>query len=203
LSLVGETHSAEEIMAVVERDLPFYEASSGGMTLSGGEPLAQLAGAGALLRLARERSIHTAVETCGCVPWRDIEPLLALVDLWLYDVKHIDPVAHRMLTGRSNRRILLNLHRLVMSGARVVLRVPVIPGRNAARDAMERLAQWAACQGRLEEVDLLPYSRLAESKYETIGRKYDLKGLPVPSDEELGAIKKLFEARGLLVHIGG
>ena len=203
LGLVGEQRSPEEILDVVERDRPFYDRSGGGVTLSGGEPLAQAAGAGAVLSLAHARGIHTAVETCGYAEWRRIEPLLELVDLWLCDIKHLDPDAHRALTGKSNRRILANLKRLVSARAEVVLRVPVIPGQNDGNDYISLLVGWLARYDSLREVHLMPYHRLAGSKYENLGLSYAMRDTdsvpPAVLDSYTAALGRL----GCTVRVGG
>ena len=130
LAAAGETRRAEDVMAEVLRDRPFYQASGGGMTLSGGEPFFQEAFALKLLRLAREAQVHTCVETCGFAPLSALEQAARWVDLFLYDIKLTDPALHRQWTGVSNDRILENLRALDKMGAKTVLRCPVIPGVN-------------------------------------------------------------------------
>jgi pyruvate formate lyase activating enzyme len=194
LGLAGEEWTPEEIMSVVERDGAFYEASGGGLTLSGGEPLWQAEGARALLELARQEGIHTAVETCGCVEWAVIESVQDAVGLWLYDVKHVDPGRHRRMTAESNERILSNLDRLLSAGAEVILRMPVIPGSNEGEGAIEQLAEWLRGRPRIGEVHLMPYNRLAESKYRSLGMEYE---------EELEGLKARLEETGVRVRVGG
>jgi pyruvate formate lyase activating enzyme len=169
LGLAGEEWTPEEIMGVVVRDRAFYHASGGGMTLSGGEPLWQAAGARRLLELARGEGIHTAVETCGCVEWAVVKGVLELVDLWLFDVKQLDPEVHRAMTGTRNEGIIANLDGLLEAGARAIVRVPVVPGRNDGGWLVERLPGWLRERPRVREVHLMPYNRLAESKYRSLG----------------------------------
>ena len=201
--MAGEEWTPEEIMGVVGRDRGFYEASGGGMTLSGGEPLWQSAGAGRLLELARGEGIHTAVETCGCVEWPVVRSVLELVDVWLFDVKELDPGAHRAMTGSGNEGILANLDGLLAAGARVIVRVPVVPGRNDGVWLVERLPRWLRERPRVREVHLMPYNRLAESKYRSLGVEYALAGLEAPTDEELEAVKARLEGVGVRVRVGG
>jgi pyruvate formate lyase activating enzyme len=203
LEIIGEQRTPEEIMAVVARDRAFYETSGGGVTLSGGEPLEQAEGVVELLRLARERGIHTAVETCGSVEWYTVEAVLAHVDLWLYDLKHFDPAAHRAATGVGNRHILGNLARLLDAGAEVILRVPIIPTQNADDGFLSDLVSYVSDRPALSEVHLMPYNRLAEPKYEAIGMTYALRDLEQPADAVLEAVKRRLEAAGKVVRIGG
>lgn len=202
LGIVGRQSTPEEIMQVVRKDFTFYQQSGGGVTLSGGEPLAQAKGARALLHLARAEGIHNAVETCGHADWRSFEPLLEAVDLWLYDIKHMGEKEHRVLTGVYNRRILANLRRLLERGAQVTLRMPIIPGYN---DGFfdRRLVELLEKHNTLREVHLMPYNQLAESKYEPLGLQYELRGTQPPPEEELQQLKARLEELGVEVRVGG
>ena len=112
LEFSGRSATPEEVVEVVLRDRVFYETSGGGVTLSGGEPLAQPAFAREILARCRTEGLHTAVDTCGEGAREALDALIPLADLWLFDVKHLDPGAHRAATGRSNERILQNLRYL-------------------------------------------------------------------------------------------
>ncbi|UCC67867.1 MAG: glycyl-radical enzyme activating protein [Armatimonadota bacterium] len=203
LGLAGEGWEPGEVMSVVKRDRAFYEASGGGMTLSGGEPLWQAEGARALLELARREGIDTAVETCGFVEWAVIESVRDAVGLWLYDVKHVDPRRHRRMTAESNERIISNLDRLLSAGAEVILRMPVIPRSNEGEGAIEQLAEWLRGRPGIREVHLMPYNRLAESKYRSLGLEYALAGLEAPTEEELDGLKARLQGTGVRVRVGG
>jgi pyruvate formate lyase activating enzyme len=190
-------------MAVVERDRSFYDASGGGLTVSGGEPFSQAEETAELLALAQERGIHTAVETCGYADWHAMARVLGTVDLWLYDLKALDPAVHRALTGRSNRLILANLRRLLDARARVIVRIPVVPGRNTDDILFSRLVDRGFGGKPPPEIHLLPYHRLGESKYVSLGMRYALGGLDQPSGDWLAALKARLEAQGLKVRISG
>ena len=107
LCLKGEKMTAEEVFGTILRDLPYYQKSGGGVTLSGGEPLLQKDFAAALLKLCKDAGIHTAIETTGLVPYETFEALEGLADLYLHDFKHPDPELHRKWTGRSNEQLSL------------------------------------------------------------------------------------------------
>ncbi len=127
--LMGKVVSAKEVFAEVDKDAVFYERSGGGVTLSGGEPLAQPEFAIEILSLCKNAGIHTAIETCGHAPWETVERVLKVVDLVLYDLKHMDPVEHRKITGVSNALALENLKRVYReSHLALSIRIPVIPG---------------------------------------------------------------------------
>lgn len=182
LAAAGETRRAEDVMAEVLRDRPFYQASGGGMTLSGGEPFFQEAFALKLLRLAREAQVHTCVETCGFAPLSVLEQAARWVDLFLYDIKLTDPALHRQWTGVSNDRILENLRALDKMGAKTVLRCPVIPGVNDTPAHFQGVAKIANSLTHLQEIHLEPYHPLGVSKARRLGRESLLEGISFPSE---------------------
>lgn len=185
LAAAGETRRAEDIMAEVLRDRPFYQASGGGMTLSGGEPFFQEAFALDLLRLAREAQVHTCVETCGFAPLSLLEQAAQWVDLFLYDIKLTDPALHRQWTGVSNDRILENLRALDKMGAKTVLRCPVIPGVNDTPAHFQGVAKIANSLTHLQEIHLEPYHPLGVSKARRLGRESLLEGISFPSEADV------------------
>ena len=199
----GREASVAEVMAEVERDLPFYEESGGGATFSGGEPLLQREFLLALLRACRDREIHAAVETCGYAQWEAIDSIRPFVDLFLYDLKMIDDAPHRRFSGVSNERILENLRLLSARGHEIILRVPVIPGINDDEENIRRTAELAASLPRLRRLDLLPYHHGGVRKYEGIDRGYALPEIRPPSAEAMAAIAASIGSFGLSVRIGG
>ena len=200
--LVGREMTAEEVVAEVARDEPFYARSGGGMTLSGGEPLLQPAFAAALLARARERGVHTALDTCGYAPWETFDRVRGDVDLFLYDVKLLDDERHRRFTGVSNAPILANLRSLSARGHAIVLRVPVIPGVNDDPANLEALAALAGELPHLARVDLLPYHHIGADKYARLDRAYPLPDAAPPPAGRMAAIARLLTERGLPVGTG-
>lgn len=203
LERIGHLATVEEVLAEVEEDRPFYEGSGGGVTLSGGEPLAQPAFARRLLCGFRERRIHTAVETCGYAPWEEWEGLLPCVDLVLFDLKHVDPVRHEQLTGVSNAMIVDNLRRLSQTPVEVIVRWPVVPGYNDDPPTLKALAELLLELGTLREVHLLPYHRFGRAKYQRLGLEYPLAGLPSVRPHELLGLRSRLASYGLEVKLGG
>ena len=126
----GHEMTVREVMADIEREIPFYDESDGGATFSGGEPLMQPTFLSALLKACRAQEIHTVVDTSGFANWKVFEQICEDVDLFLYDLKHMDSIRHREVTGVPNDVILENLRRLSAAGARCIVRIPLIPGIN-------------------------------------------------------------------------
>jgi len=169
LALVGKRMSAEQVLAVVRRDRHFYERSGGGMTLSGGEPMAQFAFTRALLEAAKAEGISTAMETAALGPRRSFEEIAPLVDLFLLDLKHTDDRQHRQLVGVSNRRILANIKYLVDSGWQTVIRVPWVPTENADEIFLAGLEEFLLSLSLQPPVEFMLYHRLGIGKWSSLG----------------------------------
>lgn len=197
--VAGRAMTVEQVLDAVERDRPFYEQSGGGLTLSGGEPLLQALFAAGLLRAAKQRGLNTALDTCGHAPWKSFECLREDVDLFLYDLKLVDPVRHRRYTGVSNDRILANLRRLSGLGHRIVLRMPIVPGITDDAENVEAVCALATGLPHLARVDLLPYHRIGVGKYVRLDRKYRLLHLDAPTRERMDEIASFMAAAGLPV----
>lgn len=164
LELVGRVWTVAEVMAVVERDSVAYAASGGGLTLSGGEPLAQPGFAVALLSAARERGIGTSIETSGQAPAAVVRSLLPLVDHWLWDCKAVEDDVHRELTGVGVARIHANLDMALSAGAEVRLRCPLVPGCNDTERDLDSLAGFIRARPAIRSVELMPYHNLGAAK---------------------------------------
>jgi pyruvate formate lyase activating enzyme len=200
---IGERRTAGSVMDEVRRDAPFYEGG-GGLTLTGGEPALQPEFAEALLRLAQEEGIRTAIETCGHVPWRNLARLLPHLDLVLFDVKHTDSAVHSAFTGAGNERILRNLRRLAAAGAPVVARVPLIPGFNASAESLRAIGRLlAGLRGRIERVEILPYHTLGRAKYAALAQPYPWEGIARLTEDEVQELAGELSRMGLAVTVGG
>ena len=201
-SLAGREMDVDEVMAEVAKDVPFYRRSGGGVTVSGGEPAAQPEFTAALLANCRRRGISTAVETCGYAPWETLATIAESLDEALYDVKHMDPVEHRRLTGVSNELILDNLRRLAETPVDVIVRVPVVTGYNYSESNLAATADFVAeLQGK-RRVELLPYHGYGTPKYQRIGRSYSLAGLEPPGQPRLQELAAIVQARGVPCEVG-
>ena len=169
LERCGEEKSVKEVLELVEKDNSIYEQSEGGVTLSGGEPLFQYDFSLALLKGAKEKGIHTAVETSGYTV-RDLQEMHAYTDLWLYDIKVFPEELHKKCTGVSNRTILDNLHFLDSLGAKIILRCPIIPDINMSALHFEEIAKLASKLQNVIEIDLEPYHPLGISKAKQLNK---------------------------------
>jgi len=198
LELVGRRVTVAEVLDEVRKDLPFYQNSGGGMTLSGGEPLAQIEFAAGLLEAAGAQGIHRTVETCGAVPYGNLERALPSTDLFFYDIKETDPKRHREYTGADNQRILANLPRLHGAGARIRLRLPMIPGLNDRPDHFDALAALTEELPELEGAEIMPYHRLGTSKLTRFGWDSELDVEP-PSPETVRRWIEALRGRGVPV----
>jgi len=201
--IVGREMTVAQVMAEIERDVPFYDESGGGVTFSGGEPLAQRDFLLALLRACREKEIHTAVDTCGFATWETFDNIREYVGLFLYDLKLMDAAKHQKFTGVSNGLILRNLQALSQRGHDIFLRVPIIPGINDDDEEVRRIGAFAAALPRLERVDILPYHRAGVEKYGRLNEVYELPETRPPSDERMAGITQMLRGFGLQVKIGG
>jgi len=200
---VGREVAVEEVMAEVERDTAFYEESGGGVTFSGGEPLAQPDFLHALLRASKEKGIRTALDTCGHAPWEAIERVRGLVDLFLYDLKIVDGERHREFTGVSNEMILKNLQELSRHGHDIFLRVAIIPGINDDERSVREIGAFACGLPRLNEINILSYNRLGIEKYARLNRTCPLTDVRGISDDRMAGIVQCLSAFGLRVKRGG
>ncbi|MCL4466880.1 MAG: glycyl-radical enzyme activating protein [Chloroflexi bacterium] len=188
LVMVGKKLSVGQVMEVLNEDRAFYEASGGGVTLSGGEPFMQAEFTTALLQSCKAAGLHTAVDTCGNVPWAVIQKTLPYIDLALYDLKHMDPGEHKRHAGATNDLALRNLRRLSKSGVPIEIRIPLIPTVNDSPAHVEAIGRFLASLDNIVGVRLLPYLRLAGSKYASIGRPNRMPEVDTPTREHLETV---------------
>ena len=200
---VGRTWSVAEVMAEIEKEIPFFTDASGGVTFSGGEPLAQPRFLEALLQACGNLGLHRAVDTSGFADEDTIRRVASLADLFLFDLKHMDPVAHRSITGVDNALILSNLRLLAESGADVNLRLPLIPGLNDSEENILATGMLAASLPGLREMDVLPYHSTAKSKYVKLGLPYPGENIPASRPEDVERAADILRSCGLRVRIGG
>jgi pyruvate formate lyase activating enzyme len=187
-TIAGREMTTTEVLEAVLKDEVFYRNSGGGVTASGGEPLLRPEFVGELFEKAGVHGIHRAIETCGHVPWENIETVLPFTDLFLYDLKHTDPEVHMRFTGKGNSLILENLGRLDERGARLVVRVPLIPSFNDRAEDVRAIAAFTSSLRSAPGIELLPYHVLGRSKYHHLEKEYPMEGhglLPAETLERL------------------
>lgn len=203
LKLAGNNVTVEELFQEVNKDSPFYRRSKGGITVGGGEPTMQHEFVTAFLKRCKQIYIHTAMESCGYVKWEYLENLLEHLDLVYFDIKHMDPLVHKELTGVSNELILDNIKR-ASALLPVIIRIPVAPEYNDSDENILATAMFAANLGKnLQRIELLPYHKFGTHLYDQLGMEYKLKDVEPPSDEHMEKLKELIESCGIKAQIGG
>ena len=201
--LAGRRMTVAQVVAAVAKDTLFYDQSGGGVTLSGGEPMAQPEFTATLLRACRRQGIHTILDTSGYAAPEVLQAVLKWVDEILFDLKLMDDTRHRRYTGVSNRRILSNLDELAAEGPPVQIRFPLVPGVTDTEDNLKAVVGYLAARPRLTRIALLPYHHTAAAKYRRLGMENRLIGVRPPDPGQVAAVRAGFESAGLTVAIGG
>ena len=191
-TISGKRVTVDEVLQEVVKDVRFYKRSGGGVTLSGGEPLAQPRFAKQLFERCKREGLHTTLDTCGCAPWPSIRELLEYVDLVLFDIKHLDAAKHAEATGRDNRLILENAKRIAKRKPMRV-RVPLIPGFNDSAAEVDAIVSFAGNELGCRDIDLLPYNRLGEIKYDFLDK--ECPALSSQTDDHLRMLESLLANR--------
>ena len=197
LTYYGRKVRAEQVVRWILEDRNFYIQSGGGATLSGGEPLLQSEFCNQVLRLLKEESIHTALDTSGAVPWNAFENVLHYTDLFLYDIKLMNAERHIQYTGMDNSIILDNLRRLSQSGAAIDVRIPLVPGCNDDADNINQTGDFLSKLQGITVVRILPYHRMALSKYQALGLPDTMPHVESPTDALLESIAKKLSSFGI------
>jgi pyruvate formate lyase activating enzyme len=201
--LIGYQASVADVMAQILADRIFYDQSGGGVSFSGGEPTRQPDFLRALLLASKSEGLHTVVDTCGDAPWEFLAEIAPLTDLFLFDLKMIDPEKHRQWTGIRNTRILNNLVQLDAQGWPVSLRLPVIPGINDAPEDDEQMATFLAGMQNVQSLHLLPFHTAGLDKYHRLGRSNRLPQTDPPAQERLQRLSELYGQYMETIIIGG
>ena len=203
--ITGKMMTVDEVMKKVASDKMFYDESGGGMTVSGGEPLAQPNFTKTLFEASHVLGIHTAIETSGFAPRETIKSVFPHADLVMYDIKAMDPALHRKLTGVDNAAILSNAKFARRELKKdMIIRIPVVPGLNGTVENLSATARFIRDElDRDIPVHLLPYHDLGDSKLDNLESSKKRLGIEAPSDEEMESFRKLFEEAGLTAQVGG
>ncbi len=191
-------------MKEIEKDLPFFDQSGGGVTFSGGEPLMQPQPLINLLKRCGKLDIHRAVDTTGFCPAPTLLEVADHAELFLYDLKHMDSTLHKKYTGIPNELILSNLEKLARSGGvDIRIRIPLLAGINDDTENIKATAEFAATLPAIEGIDILPYHHFATAKYAKLGGAYSGEPAHTPTKETVSCVQQIFEHYGLSVRIGG
>jgi pyruvate formate lyase activating enzyme len=186
--------NADEVFDAVNRDKIFYQASGGGVTVSGGEPLLQPQFVVDLLEKCHQSGIHTCLETSGCASESALRKVLPHTDYVLYDLKHLNSEKHRHYTGKPNSLILSNARIVAASGVETLFRMPLVPGVNDDRQNIKETAEFLHELGNsTPRIEFMPYHRLGKGKYESLDKAYPLSEIVTPEPAEIDSVKKEFE----------
>jgi len=199
----GRRLEVEPLMAEIRRDLPFFEESQGGVTFSGGEPLAWPAFLAEALSACRREGISTCLDTCGFAPAEVWERIVPLADFVLYDLKLLDEEAHRRFTGAGVAPVLANLRRLAELGRAFEIRFPLVPGITDTEENLAAVLDFLKTLPGAKRVAVLPYHQAAIGKYQRLGIPYSLAEVTPPSAARQEEVRTLFSRAGLTARIGG
>ncbi len=198
----GRLMTVAEVMKEVEKDRVFYEESGGGVTFSGGEALLQPDFLDGLLTACKAGGLHTALDTSGYAAWPVLDRIKDKVNLFLYDIKHMDDSRHKQYTGVSNQLILANLKKLAASDSKIRIRVPIIPGINDDEENIKAMGAFLSSL-HLKEVFLLPYHNIAADKYRRLGKTYRLEDLQPLTNKQMDELSQVLVPFGIKAKIGG
>lgn len=199
--LASKRYSVDKLVSVLLRDKIFYDTSGGGVTFSGGEPLLYIDFLYKTSLRLHHKGIRTAVETSGNVEEKAIDKALEVVDLFLYDIKILDPDKHKGRTGESNKKILKNIIRISESKVPIIVRLLIIPGINNDVEARKRI-EFVHSLKNIIQIDLLKYHWLGKGKYLQLDKAYKMSRIDKNTDKdnfkkEMMQLKKYSESLGL------
>ena len=195
----GEPVTADELLTRIARYRRIFEATGGGVTFSGGEPLMQPAFVARLLRGAKEMGLHTALDTSGYLGAHCSEAMLDDIDLVLLDVKSGIPETYKKVTGRELEPTLEFGRRLAARGTEIWVRFVLVPGLTDAPENVEAIADYVATLSTVTRVEVLPFHQMGRDKWDTLGLRYELEDTPAPSPELVERVREQFRTRGLTV----
>ena len=191
LELYGKTVTLDEVVAELVQDKVFYQNSNGGCTVSGGEPLLQSDFCAALFAELKKHNVHTALDTCGAVPWSAFEKVLPVTDMILFDLKHPDSAQHKAAVGMGNEQLLANLFELDKHNKPIEIRIPLIPGINSDMDSLQGFVNILSNLRNVAGVKVLPFHR-SRFKYQALGQEEILKDLEPCSNELAENVRTFF-----------
>jgi glycyl-radical enzyme activating protein len=201
LKIAGHEVTVPEMMEIIRRDRQYW-GPGGGITLTGGEPLLQIDFAEEILAKCHESYIHTAIETCGNVPWKNLQKIMAVTDWIFFDLKNMDNGMHKNATGIENSLILDNAKRLSAEfPGRLMFRLPLIPGFNDSPENISSLITFIKETGR-NEINILPLHHLGREKYALLGKTYSGGSFPTPENNQLNDLKIAFIESCIYCYIG-
>lgn len=204
IEMTGYQETVANILKEIEKERLVIDQSGGGVTFSGGEPMQHYPFLIKLLDACGHSGFHRTVDTTGYTETSKLLDVATRTELFLYDLKHMDPVKHKQFTGVSNELILSNLQELAKTGADINIRIPFVGGVNTDEANVEQSAAFiASLAGERKVVNILAYHNIAGNKYQKLGRPYDQGALREPTREELSRAESIFQKHSLEVVFGG
>lgn len=186
LDVIGEEKSVRELVTEILKDREFFDATGGGVTISGGELFTQPKFVLELLKACKQVGLHTCVESALCVPWSIIKPALPFIDFVITDIKHMDPEKHKKIVGGKLDLVLENIKQLSKSGKQTIIRIPLIPGYNDDSVNIMRTGNFIAKEfgSSLQQVQVLQFHELGKNKYISLNREYPLTDMLKPERDD-------------------
>ena len=212
IEMSGRMYDVNELMEIIQKERIHIDHSGGGVTFSGGEPLMHPEFLLKMLKACGEKNLHRTVDTCGFADAETLMKVAKRTELFLFDLKLMDPVKHKKWTGASNKLILKNLRILAETGANINIRIPLIKNVNADRKCLVEMAEFTADLNQKRRdlkiaspitVNILPYHNIAAHKYSKLGMKYNEFNMAEPTEKELNRAVSIFKEYGLEVEVGG
>lgn len=204
IEMSGRLYGVSELMEIIERERIHIDHSGGGVTFSGGEPLMFPDFLLEMLKACGKKGLHRAVDTCGHVATKTLLEVAQHTDLFLYDLKLMDPVRHKKWTGRDNKLIFENLLKLAETGAEINIRIPFIHNVNTSEEEVNNMAKFiATLPGKTPLVSILPYHNIAAHKYNKLGSEYNEFNMAEPTDKKIGQATQIFHNHGIEAEVGG
>lgn len=193
----GKTLTVDEIVEDIKRYIPYIKSSNGGVTVTGGEPLLQIEFVAELFKELKKIGIHTAIDTSGYADIEDVKELIEYTDLFLLDIKHIDDIEHKKLTGVTNQKTLKLSKYLSDRGIPVWIRHVIVSGITDDLEEVKALAEFISTLKNIKKVEILPYHKMGEYKYEALNMPYRLKGIKIPDKTAIDKIKQIFRDKNI------
>lgn len=195
--LSGRYVTVGDLLHEVEKDRLFYRNSGGGVTISGGEPTMQHEFVSELARRCQNLDVETAIETCGYNTWDNMKMVLDYMDEIFFDLKHMNPEKHKVLTGGDNALILGNAEKTAKLGKKLTFRLPLVPDCNDEEENIIATAEFISdITNENVNIEILPYHRLGGVKFDWLGKKYELSGTVAPKQEMVEKYTDIFKSKG-------
>jgi len=202
LSYCGQRYTIDQLITEIKKDQLMFDEDGGGLTLSGGEPLLYPEFLSQLLPKLKPWMDSIAVETCGNVPFDNIQVVLPYIDIFLFDLKIMERKKFNQVCGGNLSRVISNLQKLVSLKKNVIPRIPLIPTFTDSSENLDRIADLVINLG-LHQVHLLPYHRLGSGKYDNLGIPYPIPKIKPPNPDQLLKVVNQLQLKGLQVIVGG